>query len=402
MAPDLPPSPVALRALLLVLLACVAGCASPEHRAKDAVAAGNYDEAADRYLDAAKGAACPQRGKFLMLRGEVLELDGQERSAAKSIDKAIELCPDFAEAIWARAQRAAAAGDRAQALADATRIKDVLPAAAELHSDLSMEVAVERGVRDRANQLVESLAKQLNVELGVETLASVEPATFARMVPYPLTATYDVQQSVRGDVRFDLKWKEIWSYRGDASGSTHTLVRTLELPPLDRDLPVTVRLTMSNQRLPMRFLVDDRGQVLEAGWLSRGPDRGMRPEMLRPEIEGLLKRRRVYDPGEAGRRAVGERWRGEDVRLVDGKPITVLYESEAKALESVRGIPTLHVASKYSAPEYSGTEDVWLHPETAVPVKVVRELRYVIRSDAGAQRWQEHTEMIVSAIAGSE
>jgi len=377
-------------------------CESLEAKAKAAVASGDHAGASDLYLEAAKGAACPDRGRLLLKRAEALEVDGQVRSAARSIDKSIELCPDYAAARWARAQRAADAGERDLALSDAALLKDTLPAAAELFSDLSMEVEVERGVRARATQLVRSLQSLLNVEAATTPLDTSAPAEFARVAPVPMTLRYQVQQSVRGGARFDLKWEELWSYRGDPADTAHVLVRTLELPPLARELPLPTRLTMSNQRMGMRFALDDRGHVLEAGWLSRGPDRGMRPEMLRPEIEGMLKRRRIYDPGESGRRSVGETWRGEDVRVIDGKPVTAEFESEAMGFVSVRGIPTLHIKTKLVADGYTCDEEVWLHPETAVPVRIVRDSKYTVSFEFSEQRWVDHTELILSAVSGGD
>ncbi len=388
--------------LSAALLLTAGSCQSLEDKAKAAVAAGDKAGAADLYLEAAKGSECPDRGRLLLVRAEILELDGQVRSAARSIDKSIELCPNYHEARWARAQRAFNAGERDLAMADATLLKDVIPEAAEMYSDLSMEVEVERGVRERSGQLVASLIGMLDVDAPSTPLPDQGPASFARQAPVPMTLRYQAQQSVRGDAKFDLKWEELWSYRGDPADGAHVLVRTLELPPLDRDLPLPTRLTMSNQRMGMRFALDDRGRVLEAGWLSRGPDRGMRPEMLRPEIEGMLKRRRIFDPGESGRRSVGDTWRGEDVRVVDGKAVTVTYESKAIGFESVRGIPTLRIASKLTGDGFTSSEDVWLHPETAVPVRIVRDSKYTVSFEFTTQRWSDHTELILSAVSGGD
>ena len=394
---------VRLSALAATCLLLTAGsCESLEDKAKAAVAAKDHATAADLYLEAAKAATCPDRGRLLLVRAEILEIDGQVRSAARSIDKSVELCPDYAEARWARAQRAWDAGERDLALADATLIKDVIPEAAELYSDLSMEVEVERGVRARASQLVTTLIGLLDVEAETAKLPDAGPASFARQVPLPMTLRYQAQQSVRGGARFDLKWEELWSYRGDPAEPAHVLVRTLELPPLARELPLPTRLTMSNQRMGMRFAIDERGRVLEAGWLSRGPDRGMRPEMLRPEIEGMLKRRRIFDPGESGQRSIGDTWRGEDVRVVDGKAVAVTYESRAVGYESVRGIPTLRIESELVADGYQCSEVVWLHPETAVPVRTVRDSKYKVSFEFSEQHWTDHTERILSAVSGGD
>ncbi len=392
----------------LALLAATSGfllagnCQSFESQAKAAVAAKKYGDAADFYLEAAKTVTCPDRGRFLLKRAEVLELDGQVRSAARSIDKSVELCPEYREARWARAQRALEAGDRDLAYSDAKLLKDKLPEAAEMFSDLSMDLEVERGVRERAVQLVTRLQDLLDLEAPVVKLEGSGAAAFARQVPVPMTLRYQAQQSVRGDAKFDLKWEEIHSYRGDASDPSHVLVRTLDLPPLDRMLPLPMRLTMSNQRMGMRFAIDGQGKVLEAGWLSRGPDRGMRPEMLRPEIEGMLKRRRVFDPGESGQRAPGDVWRGEDVRVVDGKALAVTYESRAIGYEAVRGIPTLRISSKLTGENYSCDEEVWLHGDTAVPVRIVRDSRYEVSFEFTEQRWRDHSEWLLADVSGGE
>lgn len=388
--------------LLSTLLLLAGSCSSYEDRAREAEAAGDPNAAADLFLEAAKASSCPDRGRLLMRRAEVLELDGQVRSAARSIERAVELCPDAPEPRWARAQRAWDGGDRDLAYADVTLLKDQIPEAADLYREISMQLEVERQVRDRAQERVEALKSLLDPEAPNEDLDGDGSVSFSRQVPYPMTLRYQTQQSVRGDVSFDLKWEEVWSYRGDPADPQHVLVRTLELPPLERDLPLPVRLKMSNQRLPMRFRLDERSNVIEANWLSRGPDRGMRPEMLRPEVEGMLKRRRLFDPGQAGTRAIGETWKGEDVRVVDGKPITVPYESKAVGRVRVQGVPTVHIVTKLLADAYSGTEETWLHPETAVPVKLSRDVRYVIRSDVGDQRWRERTEQLLSKISGSE
>ncbi len=388
-------------AAAIVAVALCAGCQPPlEDQARAAATQGNHAEAAELFLEAAKAVQCPDRGRLLLARAEMLELDGQARSAARSIDKAIELCPRYVEGWWARAQRAFQAGDRDRAMADAGRIKDVLPEAAELYSDLAMEVEVERGVRRRTEQLVQQVAAALDPEKKTTRLDIKDTVVFARQVPVPVTLRYQVQQSVRGDASFELKWEEIWSFRGDSTQTTHHLVRTLELPPLERTLPLPVRLTMSNQRMPMRFLVSDRGKVLEAEWLSKGPDRGMRPEMLRPEIEGALKRRRIYDPGETGRRAPGDTWRGEDVRVVDGKPVTVPYQAEAVGFEEVRGIVALRIRTRFESEAYKGSEEVWVHPESAISVRWVRDVQYKIESDWSVQHWRDHSEAVLANVEG--
>ena len=387
--------------LALGLTLAAVGCQPPpEQLARDAATKGDHAAAAEHFLDAAKAVPCPDRGRLLLARGEMLELDGQARSAARSIDKAIELCPEYVDAWWARAQRAFQAGDREQAMGDAARVKGVLPEAAEMYSDLAMEVEVEAGVRRRTEQLVAQVAASFDPEKATAPLPRKDAVVLARQVPVPVTLKYAVQQSVRGDASFDLKWEEVWSYRGDSTKPDFNLVRTLELPPLERTLPLPVRLKMANQRLPMRFLVSDRGKVLEAEWLSKGPDRGMRPEMLRPEIEGTLKRRRIFDPGEDGRRAPGDTWRGEDVRLVDGKPVVVPYAAQVIGFEEVRGIATLRIKVTFEADTYSGQEETWVHPDSAIAVRWVRDVQYVIESDWSKQRWRDHSEGVLAEVAG--
>jgi len=389
---------VALTGVTLLLMA--GGCESLEERAKAADAAGDLATAAELYLEAARSTACPDRGRMLLLRSDVLKRDDQVRSSLRSLNKSVEVCPEFHAARWVRAKRAADAGERDLALADAILLKEVMPEAAELYSDLSMELEVERGVRERSSQMVANLASLLDAEAETQELTTEGPAEFARQVPVPMTLRYQVQQSVRGGARFELKWEEIWSYRGAASESVHVLVRTLELPPLARELPLATRLTMSNQRMAMRFAINSYGRVLKASWLSRGPDRGMRPEMLRPEIEGMLKRRRISDPGEFGRRSVGDTWRGDDVRVIDGKPVEATFESTAMGFQSVRGIPTLHIKTHLTGTDYTCAEEVWLHPETAVPVRIVRDSKYTVSFESTDQHWSDHTELILSAVSG--
>ena len=228
-----------------------------------------------------------------------------------------------------RAQRAAEAGDRERAMADAAEIQAVHPEAAALYAELAMEEQLERSIRDRTQALVSTLKDSLDLEAKDVKLRGRNRETLARQVPVPMTLSYQVRQSVQSPQKFELQWEEMWSYRGDAADDGYVLVRRLDLPPLDHGMPLYFRLSMSNQRQAMRFVVSPRGEIVDSTWLRNGPNRGMRPEMLAPEVEGTLRRRRLFDPGESGERGPGDTWRGEDVRGVDGKPVTVPYQAEA-------------------------------------------------------------------------
>ena len=394
---------------LLLLLALLTGCeAPPLERAEEAERTGDYLLAADFYTQAAVAAECPARGQLLLRRAAVQELGGQGSSALGSVDKAVQHCPDLADARWARAQSALDAGDRELALADARLVVDQIPEAAQLVRKLSMEMEAEHSVRERARSLVSSLAERLDPAAADEPLELPLQPRLARQVPFPLTVRYAVREEVRLDqagerpVSFALEWKETHSYRGDAAEGGYTLVRHLEVPPLPRGTPLYYRLAMSNLRLPMRFKVNTKGEVLDAAWLRDGPNRGMRPEMLKPEIEGMLRRRRLFDPGRDGTRSPGDSWRGEDVRVIDGQPLTLSFESEAKAWVRAHGIPTLQVHSRVKGEGYSADEDVWLHPDTAVTVRWIRSAKHGISSDAGKDRWQVVTTGSLVSVSGGE
>jgi hypothetical protein len=152
----------------------------------------------------------------------------------------------------------------------------------------------------------------------------------------------------------------------------------------------------------MRFLVEHRGRVVDAAWLSRGPDRGMRPEMLRPEIEGMLRRRRVYDPGESGQRAVGESWSGEDVRIVDGQPVSLTFQSRLVGWATVQGVETVEIRSELKSSAYSGTETAWVHAASAVPIRIAREVRYSVRDERGAEAWSDRSRYVLIKVSGGE
>jgi len=390
--------------LLLALLAPLVGCASEswEDQAIQATQMGDYTLAADFYTRAAIEAGCPARARLLIRRAEVQELDGIGASAMESIDKAISNCPDHTEAWWMRAQRAAEAGDRERAMADAAEIQAVHPEAAALYAELAMEEQLERSIRDRTQALVSTLKDSLDLEAKDVKLRGRNRETLARQVPVPMTLSYQVRQSVQSPQKFELQWEEMWSYRGDAADDGYVLVRRLDLPPLDHGMPLYFRLSMSNQRQAMRFVVSPRGEIVDSTWLRNGPNRGMRPEMLAPEVEGTLRRRRLFDPGESGERGPGDTWRGEDVRIVDGKPVAVEFTSRAVAWEETLGVRTLRVRTQLTAEGYSCDEEHWLHVATAVPVRWTRTVKYAVQTPSGPDAWQESLQGALVSISGIE
>lgn len=394
---------------LLLLLLILAGCeAPPLEQAVQAEKAGDYFGAADFYTQAATAAVCPERGQLLLRRAAVQELGGRGAAAQGSVDKAVQHCPDLAEARWARAQRAVEAGDRERALEDARAASAQIPEAAHLVRQLSMDMEAERSVRERARSLIDELATGLDPSAPDEPLEMPSEPRLARQVPLPLTLKYLVREEVRLEqagerpIDFAVEWTETHSYRGDAAEGGYTLVRHLEVPPLPRETPLYYKLAMSNLRLPMRFKVNTQGDVLDASWLRDGPNRGMRPEMLKPEIEGMLRRRRLFDPGHDGTRRPGDTWRGEDVRVIDGQPVTLEFDSEAKAWVKASGIATLQVDSNVKGTGYSAEETMWLHPSTAVPVRWTRSARHGISSDSGRDRWQVVTTGSLVKVSGGE
>jgi hypothetical protein len=391
--------------LFLLLAACEA---PPVERAEQAEASGDYLLAAQFYTEAAVEAACPLRGQLLLRRAAVEELDGLGSSAQGSIDKAVQHCPDLADARWARAQQAFDAGDRDLALEDARVAAASIPAAMQMVRQVSMDMEAENSVRERARSLVRTLREHLDPALPDETLDMPLQPRLARQVPFPLTLRYAVREEVRVDpagdrpLSFVVEWHENHTYRGDAAEGGYTLVRHLEVPPLPRGTPLYYRLAMSNQRLPMRFKVNTNGDVLDASWLRDGPNRGMRPEMLKPEIEGMLRRRRLFDPGRDGTRVPGDTWRGEDVRVIDGRPRTLSFDSTAKAWVRAHGIPTLHITSESKGEGYTADEEAWLHPDTAVTVRWRRYAQHGIDSDKGSDGWQVTTTGSLVSVHGGE
>ena len=388
---------------VVVALLLLSGCGQTYlEQATEARQTGEYTLAADMYTRAAVQAGCPQRSQYLMLRAEVQELDGVGASAMESINKAVSNCPELVEPYWMRAQRAAEAGDRELAMADAAMIQEVHPEAAALYAELAMELEVERQVRERSRGLVTTLRDALDLEAPDRTLPDRDPATLARQVPFPVTLRFQVRQAVEKPKRFQMEWEEMRSYRGDPAQKGYVFVRELDLPPLDRGLPLYYRLSLSNQRLAMRFVVSPRGEVVDATWLREGPDRGMRPQMLRPEVEGMLRRRRLFDPGEDGVRAPGDVWRGEDVRIVDGRPVAVEFESKAVGWAETLGVRTLHVRSSVRGEGYSADEQTWLHPTTAVPVRWDRHARYSVENTRSEDAWVEHVQGALISVGGMD
>lgn len=389
--------------LLSVSLFALAGCQGLEDQAVDALEAGDYEQAEALLTEAARAAVCPERGRLLLARAHVQELGGSGAAALESTDKAVALCPDYVDARWARAQGAAEAGNRALALEDAALIKDQVPDAKALYDRLSAEVERERGVRRRAHQLVQGLKEQLKVGDGSsEPLEDDLPALLAREVPVPVTLTYAVQQRVVQPQPFKLEWTEVHSYRGDPTEAGYVFVRKLEVPPLDQDVPMPVRLLMGNLRLPMRFRIDAAGAVVDASWIGNGPQRGMRPDMLQPEVEAMLKRRRESDPGATGQRSPGETWQHQDLRVVDGRPVVLDAENKVRGWEQVSGVRALVVETRLSGLDYTGDEVIWLHPETAIPLKWTRTSTYATYGPAGQGRWREQVDVLLVDISGAQ
>ena len=379
------------------------GCGPPaEERAAEARSLGDYGVAADLYMNAALERPCPDKARLLILKAQAQELDESPDQALESLDAAVRSCPNYSESLWARAQRYESVGDRAAALADLGKIRTTHPDAAALYSELSMEAEAERSLRNRSHSKIVDLRGSLDASAPDRKLRDRAGTQLARRVPVPVTLKYAVVQSVVSPTAFELAWEETLSYRGDSAGTNYLLIRSLEVPPLPSELPTYYRLQMANQRLPMRFDVDAKGKVTEASWLRNGPERGIRPRVLAPEIEGMLKRRRLFDPGGDGLRGPGDRWRGEDVRLVDAQPVKLEYSAEAIDWVEVRGIRTLHIRSDLRGPGYEAQEETWVHPSTAVVVRWTRRTRYAVAEHrgGGADRWDESHRGQLLSISG--
>ncbi len=387
--------------VLLFVLVLLTACTSHRSDADAARADGRWADAAEAYGRAAIEANCPERSRLLLLRAEMQDAEGTHTSAADTIEKAIGACKDNPDAIWVRAQRRLSEGDRPGALADATKIASVHPDAARLKAEIDKLNAERATARNRAASKLDSLMTALDVDAEDAKLDRRDPAGFARTPPVPMTAKYAVRQTAYTPDSFELTWTEEISYRGEAGAETYFLVRKLEVPELDNTLPWPVRLTMSNQRQAMRFEIDQQGKVLAARWHQDGPERGMRPEMLRPEIEGGLQRRRLFDPGERGTRSVGETWSGEDVRVLDGRAVALTYTSTFQAWESVRGVECARIQSKLSGPDTKGVETIWMHPESSVPVQWRRTLEFpALDPDGTERRWSEAAQGVLLEVTG--
>jgi len=387
-------------AALLLLLTI--SCQPTAKRAEKEAADGNFPEAAKLFWQAALDAPCPERGRYLLRRAQIQGQAGYDDLSGATIDQAIRSCPELPDGYWLRAQRSRDRGDREQAMNDARFARSQFPEARTMYSELAMELETERSIREHAQKLITELQAVLDPTKARRKLAGRESATLTRQVPLPLTLRYQVSQRAIEPTRFDLEWQELISYRGDAAGSTYSLVRHLDLPPMDKELPLYHRLQLANQRLPMVFEVDADGEVSKARCLTKGPQRGMRPEMMRPEIDAMLKRRRVFDPGEDGSRAPGDKWGGDDVRVVDGKPVQLRYQSRAEAWVEVSGVRTLQIHTVLSGKGFSAQEKHWLHPQTAVTVRWSRTASYTVATRAGAEPWQEQITAALVSVTGTD
>lgn len=397
---------VTLRAALPVLLITLssltlaAGCTSLDDQVAEALGEDDYDQAAQLLWSAAFDSKCPERGQHLLRRAEVQQAVKRQPEALESIEKAVAACPDLLEGYWARAQLRAEMGERQSALDDARRASEAIPEAQDLVDGLLAELELEEAIRDQARTLVETLRQALTIEDKLQQLPDTSPARLARKVPIPMRLQYAVTQEVISPMPFRMAWMEELSYRGEAMARGYTLVRSLDVPSMHPALPVYFRLMMSNQRLPMRFEVSDQGEVLSATWHTNGPDRGMRPEMLRPEVESMLKRRRLFDPGTEGIRTPGDSWKGKDVRIVDGQPVEVQTTNHVAGWVETLGIRTLHIQRQLVGEGYSGNEETWLHPETAVVVRWTREAAYNVTSEAAVEPWTERQVARLLSIDG--
>lgn len=384
----------------VALLAMTTSCSSVEDKVELAIAEGDHDRAIQLLWAAAVDSQCPERGLHLIRRAEVQQVVARDDEAVESVTKAVTACPNLIQAYWTRAQLHAKAGRRQDAINDAREAAPAVPQATLLQHQLEDELAAEAAAQKKAQDLVESLGGQLDLDAEPMALEDSSPAQLARQVPLPMHLDYGVTQSVKSPISFEMSWVELLSFRGHATSESYSLVRKLEVPKMDRALPLYYRLLMSNQRLPMRFLVNRRGDVLTAEWHRDGPDRGMRPQMLGPEIQGMLKRKRVYDPGSQGVRSPGESWNGEDVRIVDGRPIAIQYSSTAQGWELLHGIRVLRVKSRLTGNGYTGTEEAWMHPTTSVAVRWSRRVAYEVTRARVTEAWQEETVGTLLSVHG--
>ena len=386
----------------IALLLLVFGCTDPGVTAEKKAAEGHLPEAAKLFWQAAVQATCPQRGRYLLRRAEIQHQAGYIDLAITTTDQAIAACPAIPDGYWRRAQRHRADGQRQLAMEDARIAKEHLSEAETLYTEMAMEIETERSIRDHAQLLIRTLKESIDLDKATRTLVSSEPARLARQVPIPLTLRYRVTQKVSRPSNFALSWEQTISYRGDPARDEYSVVQQLDLPPMEHDIPLYHRLQLANQRLPMVFRISPQSEVLEAHWMRRGPNRGMRPDMLKPEVEARIKRRRHFDPGETGERSPGQRWSGEDVRVVDGKPLAISYESHALGWVETAGVRTLHVRSALTGPDYSAQEERWIHPETSVAIRWTQTSSFPIETSSGIVQWQEVVDAHITGVAGSE
>ncbi len=387
--------------LLACLILLLSGCGNYSARAEEEAAAGNLAEAAKLFWRAALDSSCPERGAHLLRRADIQEEAGFSSVSLATIDQAIKACPSLPDGYWARAQRHHAAGDRELALADARVAKEHLSVAQEFYSEIATELETERAIQDHARLLIRGLSSSLDPTKTSQALAGRDPARLARQVPTPLALRYQVKQRVLRPKRFELAWEEVVSYRGDPAQPGFNIVQRLELPPMDSHLPLYHRLQLANRRLPMVFEIGGRGEVLNARWKQQGPNRGMRPELLKSEVEAVLKRRRLFDPGESGERTPGEKWRGETIRIIDGKPLPLTYDSQALGWVETAGVRTLHIRSQLQGSGYLGEEDRWLHPETSVAVRWRLNATFSVETPTENVSWTEEVEAHLTSAAGS-
>jgi len=388
--------------ILLTLAVLLSGCTDPGVRAEQEAAAGHLPEAAKLFWQAAADSSCPERGLYLLRRADIQREAGYIDISEATVDQVISSCPSLPNGYWARAKNRLAQGNREQALADAKIAKESIPEALEFFDHISRELEAERAIQERDQQLILALSSSLDPNKAPQALRGKEPAALARQVPLPLALRYQVKQQVLRPKRFSLAWEELISYRGDRTQPQHDIVQRIELPPMDPRLPLYHRLQLANRRLPMIFKVGARGEVLQAHWRREGPNRGIRPEVLKPEIEATLKRRRLYDPGERGERSPGDRWGGEMLRIIDGKPLPLSYRSHALGWVETSGIRTLHIRSRLEGAGYQGEEERWLHPSTAVDVRWRLKATFSVETPTDTVTWSEIVEAYLTSAAGAD
>ncbi len=388
--------------LLVCFISLLSGCTNHSARAEEEAAAGNLAEAAKLFWRASIDSSCPERGLYLLRRADIQKEAGYLEVSHATVDRVISSCPSLPNGYWARAKIHRAQGDREQAMADALIAKEDIPEALQFYSDISMELEAERTLQDRDQQLISELNVALDPDKSSRVLSGTGPATLTRQVPLPLALRYRVKQQVLRPKRFSLSWEELISYQGDPAQPGYDIVQHIELPPMDTRLPLYHRLQLANRRLPMLFKISSRGEVLEAHWKREGPNRGIRPALLKPEVEAALKRRRLFDPGESGERSPGEKWRGETTRIIDGRPLSLTYQSQALGWVETAGVRTLHIRSQIEGSGYRGEEDRWLHPETSVAVRWRLKATFSVETPTETLTWEEEVEAYLTSATGTD